>query len=39
MAENARKLLDMAGPNFHDWAQNMGDLIEKRDFQLTRLHV
>jgi hypothetical protein len=39
MPENARKLLDMAGPSFHDWAESMGDLIERRDFQLTRLHV
>ncbi|KAI6778795.1 uncharacterized protein J7T54_007448 [Emericellopsis cladophorae] len=34
--EGARSLLDMAGIKFHTFMTEMEDLIEKRDFQLTR---
>ena len=39
LSENARSLLDMAGPKFQDWAQAVADLHERRDYQLTRQHV
>ena len=39
VAENARTLLDMAGPGFQEWAQSISDLHERRDFQLTRQFV
>jgi hypothetical protein len=38
-AEGARSLLDMAGIKFHSFMTEVEDLIEKRDFQLTRSKV
>ncbi|SPO03942.1 related to nif-specific regulatory protein [Cephalotrichum gorgonifer] len=38
LSENARSLLDMAGPKFQDWAQAVADLHERKDYQLTRQH-
>ena len=35
-AENARSLLDMAGIRFSDFIEDVEDLIEIRDFQLTQ---
>jgi len=39
VSQNARSLLDMAGPNFQDWAQEISDLHERKDVQLTSQHV
>ncbi len=34
-----RSLLEMAGPTFHDWHQRIEDLVEERDFELTKQKV
>lgn len=34
-----RSLLDMAGPTFQEWKHNAEDLLEERDFQLTKHKV
>ncbi|KAK3315130.1 Sds3-like-domain-containing protein [Apodospora peruviana] len=33
---NPRTLLEMAGPRFANWMENIQDLVEKRDFALTK---
>ena len=38
-AEGARSLLDMAGLKFHTFMEEIEDLIEIRDFQLTKSKV
>jgi hypothetical protein len=38
-AESARSLLDMAGPKFLSFIEEVEDLIEVRDFQLTQSKV
>ena len=30
-----RTLLEMAGPSFQEWVNEIGDLVERRDFELT----
>lgn len=32
----AKSLLEMAGPKFHEWFHEIEDLVEQRDFDLTR---
>ncbi|CAI4211844.1 unnamed protein product [Parascedosporium putredinis] len=39
VSQSARSLLDMAGPKFQDWAQEMSDLHERKDFQLSTQHA
>ncbi len=34
-----RSLLEMAGPTFQQWVQEIGDLVEERDFELTKQKV
>lgn len=34
-----RSLLEMAGPRFRDWIQEIQDLVEARDFALTKYKV
>lgn len=35
----AKSLLEMAGPKFHEWFHEIEDLVEQRDFDLTRQKV
>ena len=32
---STRSLLEMAGPSFQEWINEVGDLVERRDFELT----
>ena len=34
-----RTLLEMAGPRFQDWIHNLQDLVEERDYCLTKYMV
>jgi len=34
-----RSVLEMAGPTFHQWHQDVEDLLEERDFALTQQKV
>ncbi|PKS06792.1 hypothetical protein jhhlp_006867 [Lomentospora prolificans] len=38
-SQSARSLLDMAGPKFQDWAQEISDLHERKDIQLSNQHA
>ena len=35
----ARTLLDMAGPKFQDWVHKIEDLVEERDFEISKQKV
>lgn len=35
----ARTLLDMAGPRFKEWIQDVEDLLEERDYEITKHQV
>lgn len=35
----ARTLLEMAGPRFREWHQEMKDLVEERDYEISKQKV
>lgn len=35
----ARTLLEMAGPRFKEWMQDVEDLLEERDYEITKHQV
>lgn len=35
----ARTLLEMAGPRFKEWMQDIEDLVEERDYEMTKHQV
>lgn len=37
--QGQRTLLEMAGPRFQDWIVNVQDIVEERDYHLTKYTV
>lgn len=37
--ETAKTLLNMAGPRFRDWKQDIEDLMEERDYEINKQKV
>lgn len=38
-AETAKTLLNMAGPRFREWKQDIEDLMEERDYEINKQKV